>query len=486
MAIEILGTQIITANEPYCNETRDVNVRTGDIVKFQTFGTVSDSSPNLVVNGDFDDETGGIPDDWTSSGIEVQSGRACVQDDYDECLGAKDIEETVAQLFTFTSFVAPTTGNYTLTFTLSNYSIDAGSLEFSIQVNADPVIILQTYNEGANATSDVVEYSLSLTAGDTVAMGVSSDVDVFPGGDTIFQFSDACVNITLSVPVLSQVVTLDANSDYYFRFDKFGTGDLGVYIYNNIAGDYFVDDEISLTEEGEYYFRTNSETGYTILFEVLAGSCIDNVELYKMPVYDLELYDCDGDPIVTTPILTTFISGRTIQYWLDTSTLDNGCYYFVLTTSDEGEEDITTNHFCVCSESECDTRLKLTWDTEFNITFQDGKYIDHYNLDNEQTVYVDGAISKAYPSVDVSGYIDCLNGYNQNVGSLDFTYNVTLHKVPLHLALAIASATIHDTFTINGQRYIITESQELDPSEDSNLYIYSFSIKKYQYGLINN
>lgn len=480
MPAVILDGQIITANDPYCDETQNVNVRIGETINFQIFNSVPESPTNLVDEPNFDAQG-----NWVLNGVTIASGRACVEEEYNECTGYQNIEETSNGTISFANFVAPSTNNYTFRFDLSQYNIQTGSLDLERQIGVNPVAILVSYAEGESGTSDFYEDTMNLTMGDTVTFQLAYSTDASPG-DAEMTFNDACIVITAQAPTLRQ--NIDAvdgilpDTNYYLTFDKYGTGNCSTLFYNAIGGDEFVDDTVDYQSQPEYYFRTDEEVDYRLLFELSGDACIDNVRLYEIPGYELEMYDCDGNEIIISDKLTTYIAGRVTQYALDTTSLDAGCYRFVLV----GDDEITTNYFCLCPESECETRLKISWSNSNNIYFQDGSFIDNYNLDNTQTVYVDGTISRPYPGLDVSGYNDCLNGFYPNISSIDFSYNVTLIKMPLHLALAVATGNINEEFYINDIRYQITDSQELEPNEETNLYIFSFVIKKYQFGLTNN
>jgi hypothetical protein len=190
---------------------------------------------------------------------------------------------------------------------------------------------------------------------------------------------------------------------------------------------------------------------------------LDNIEIMEIPLYTIK--DVDGNDIFTPDDDTGItLSGDVIQYEIDWSDMDEGCYQIQIS---DGAIDYISD--CLSVKLEHDCTLLLSWtndDDAFGFNFSELGFTPKLRV----------KAKKWKPS-----YTKEKNVFKDNVGNRTILKSetskeevLTISEMPEYLHDALAIGLEHDTFMIDGQAYTNEEteyspkwrnSSQLAPSE---------------------
>jgi hypothetical protein len=255
----------------------------------------------------------------------------------------------------------------------------------------------------------------------------------------------ACYNSDTPGFVLSRADQLTVGDIYYISFTVSNTT-AGKVILDSI------DEKPEYTEDGDYeVVGIATSNNLSFIGEEFAGvfdGCIDDVKTRLIPfitIKDLSdniIYEQTDDSIVTA-------SGDNIQYNIDWSDYEEGCYkiYFTYASIDYGSDclSIKLSHGCT---------ILLSWTNDENAFG-----FDYSNLSFTQNLRVKAKLW-------MPNYPKRKNVFKDSTGSRSILKSetskeelLTVAEMPEYLHDALSIGVEHDTLEVDGVEYINEESE---------------------------
>jgi hypothetical protein len=221
----------------------------------------------------------------------------------------------------------------------------------------------------------------------------------------------------------------------------------GKLVLDSIAG------KPEYTEDGEYeVIGIATSSNLTFIGEEHLGSvfdgCIDEVSARIVPIYTIK--DLDGNIVFTqTDETGVTASGVNIQYAIDWSAIEDGCYQIHFT---DGAIDYVSDCITVKESHAC--TILLSWmndDNAYSFNYEDLTFTQklrvvaklwHPNYPKEKNVFKDNAGNRRILKSETA--IEEL---------------LTVAEIPQYLHNALAIGVEHDDFYIDGVKYTNEESE---------------------------
>jgi hypothetical protein len=190
---------------------------------------------------------------------------------------------------------------------------------------------------------------------------------------------------------------------------------------------------------------------------------LDDIEVVEIPAYSIE--DTDGNEVFLLPDLTgVTVSGDIIQYEIDWSDIDDGCYQIHIT---DGVIEYVSD--CLSVKLTHDCSILLSW------TNDESAYgFDYSNLGFTPKLRVEA--KKWHPNYPKEKNVFKDNAGNRTILKSETSKEeiLTISEMPEYLHDALAIGLEHDSFMIDGVEYTNEEteytpkwrkSSQLAPSE---------------------
>jgi hypothetical protein len=221
----------------------------------------------------------------------------------------------------------------------------------------------------------------------------------------------------------------------------------GKIVLDSIAG------KPEYTEDGEYeVIGIATSNNLSFIGEEYLGSvtdgCIDDVSTRIIPLYTIK--DMDGNVVFTQEGETgVTASGANIQYAIDWSAIEDGCYQIHFT---DGAIDYVSD--CVTVKESHTCTILLSWtndDNAYSFNYEDLTFTQklrvvaklwHPNYPKEKNVFKDNAGNRRILKSETA--IEEL---------------LTVAEIPQYLHNALAIGVEHDDFYIDGVKYTNEESE---------------------------
>lgn len=237
-----------------------------------------------------------------------------------------------------------------------------------------------------------------------------------------------------------------------------------------------------VTEDGDYEYIKEASFTDLVLYPGTFGAgvfdgCVDNIEANLVPTYTIKMlngttvFTMTGDTGVTA-------DGDYIQYQIDWTDLEEGCYYIEFS-----DGILTYQSYCFSVKLLHSCSLQLEWTND-----QDGFGFNYTGLSFTQTLRVDGKLWKPrYPNEDKNIH-EFSNGRGKITNVRVYKeYTLNVHESPEYIHDAIAVGLNHDTFLTNNINMLFVE-EETTPNwrNSSNLAPISITLRRNDQDLLNS
>lgn len=284
----------------------------------------------------------------------------------------------------------------------------------------------------------------------------------------IYSSGKACYNTDVPGFTLSQTGLMEIGKLYVLNFSisNMTKGKLTVPTITNglnytTNGDYQI---IGLATYEDLIFLPGSFSG-------VFDGCLDVVELREIPFYSI--VDSEDNVVFTLEDETGVTSSRGyVQYNIDWSDLEEGCYYLKFT------------HETIEYRSDCFT-VKLTWNCTKQVTWncnEDAFGFNYSDLLFTQTLRIEANLWKSRWKASEKEVFDYSNGDVEIVYVAKEKEQIfTTEQLPEYIHDALSLALDSDNFFIDGLKYVFPD-EEVTPSwrNSSNLAPLEVTLRRSQ------
>jgi hypothetical protein len=285
----------------------------------------------------------------------------------------------------------------------------------------------------------------------------------------------ACYNTATAGFALTQESVMVVGQFYYIKITVSGT------TQGNLSFSSLLDSPV-ITEDGDYEFVAKATFTSLIINPGLYGAgvfdgCIDDVEVNLVPTYSIK--NLSGDVVFqmsdTTGITT---NGNYIQYQIDWTGLEQGCYYIEFT-----DGVLTYQSYCFSIKLLHSCTLQLEWTND-----QDAFGFNFSGLDFNPTLRVEGKLWKPrFVMVDKKVY-DFSDGESKITNVRVYEDNeMAVKEVPAYIQRALSVGMNSDEFYIDNIKTLFPD-EEITPAwrNSSNLAPIVVIVRQSQQDLLNS